>query len=101
MASTGDTNCCTAHSNKCADCGKYIDEDATWCMSCLEKSLNGYDSGSSDYSSESSSNSSDSSSHSSGSKSYYADDADTNSDGYLSGSEYEAQLDKLLSDLGY
>ena len=37
IASSGDTNCCTVHSNKCADCGKYIDEDAMYCMSCLNK----------------------------------------------------------------
>ena len=35
IASTGDTNCCTVHSNKCLDCGKYIDEDALYCMECL------------------------------------------------------------------
>ena len=37
IASSGDTNCCTTHSRKCAECGKYIDEDATYCMDCLEK----------------------------------------------------------------
>ena len=37
IASSGDTNCCTTHSNKCAECGKYIDEDATYCMDCLTK----------------------------------------------------------------
>ena len=35
IASSGDTNCCTAHSNRCPDCNKYIDEDAFWCVSCL------------------------------------------------------------------
>lgn len=35
IASSGDTNCCTTHSNKCLDCKKYIDEDAMYCMSCL------------------------------------------------------------------
>lgn len=37
IASSGDTNCCTVHSKKCLECGKYIDEDATYCISCLEK----------------------------------------------------------------
>lgn len=35
IASSGDTNCCTTHSNKCLECKKYIDEDAMYCMSCL------------------------------------------------------------------
>ena len=37
IASSGDTNCCEKHSKKCADCGKYIDEDAMYCMDCIEK----------------------------------------------------------------
>ncbi len=39
IASSGDTNCCTEHSNKCLKCGKYIDEDATYCMDCLSSSI--------------------------------------------------------------
>ena len=39
IASSGDTNCCTKHSNKCLNCGKYIDEDATYCMECLNTSI--------------------------------------------------------------
>lgn len=39
IASSGDTNCCPTHSNKCAECRAYIDEDALWCMSCLTKGL--------------------------------------------------------------
>lgn len=39
IASSGDTNCCTVHSNKCANCGKYIDEDAMYCMDCLSSSI--------------------------------------------------------------
>ena len=35
IASSGDTNCCVIHSNKCLNCGKYIDEDAMFCMDCL------------------------------------------------------------------
>lgn len=37
IASSGNTNCCTVHSNKCLECHKYIDEDALYCMSCIEK----------------------------------------------------------------
>jgi hypothetical protein len=36
IAASGDTNCCMEHSKKCAECGCYIDEDATYCMVCLE-----------------------------------------------------------------
>ena len=39
IASSGDTNCCTTHSKKCAECGCYVDEDALWCMSCIEKAI--------------------------------------------------------------
>ena len=35
IASSGDTNCCESHSNRCLQCNKYIDEDALFCMSCL------------------------------------------------------------------
>lgn len=37
IASSGDTNCCAVHSNNCLECGKYIDEDAMYCMDCLNK----------------------------------------------------------------
>lgn len=40
IASSGDTNCCTTHSNRCAECNCYIDEDAMWCMSCIKKAVN-------------------------------------------------------------
>ncbi len=40
IASSGDTNCCTTHSNKCLECNKYIDEDAMYCMDCLTKASN-------------------------------------------------------------
>ena len=40
IASSGDTNCCTVHSNRCGTCGKYIDEDASYCMDCIRKALN-------------------------------------------------------------
>lgn len=39
IASSGDTNCCTTHSRKCLECYCYIDEDATWCMSCITNAL--------------------------------------------------------------
>lgn len=35
IAKSGDTNCCTTHSNRCLDCNKYIDEDAYYCVSCI------------------------------------------------------------------
>lgn len=35
IATSGDTNCCITHSNKCYNCGKYIDEDAIFCMDCI------------------------------------------------------------------
>lgn len=41
IASSGDTNCCTTHSNRCLECGKYIDEDASYCVSCIEKAAKG------------------------------------------------------------
>lgn len=37
IATSGDTSYCTMHSKKCLECGKYIDEDATYCMDCLKK----------------------------------------------------------------
>ncbi len=40
IASSGDTNCCTTHSSRCLNCRKYIDEDASFCMSCISKSIN-------------------------------------------------------------
>lgn len=39
IASSGDTNCCTAHSNRCLQCGCYIDEDAMFCLSCIADAL--------------------------------------------------------------
>lgn len=39
IASSGDTNCCTLHSNRCLNCYCYIDEDAMYCMSCLKNAL--------------------------------------------------------------
>ena len=39
IASSGDTNCCTVHSQKCRTCGKYIDEDAMYCMDCIIKGV--------------------------------------------------------------
>lgn len=40
IASSGDTNCCTNHSNRCLECNKYIDEDALYCISCIEEAAN-------------------------------------------------------------
>lgn len=42
IAKSGDTNCCPLHSNHCAICGKYIDEDATYCMDCIYEALKNY-----------------------------------------------------------
>lgn len=39
IATSGDTNCCPKHSRRCLECGAYIDEDANYCMSCIEKAL--------------------------------------------------------------
>ena len=39
IASSGDTNCCVSHSKGCGECGCYIDEDALFCMSCIEKAV--------------------------------------------------------------
>ncbi len=40
IASSGDTNCCTKHSNKCSSCGKNIDEDALYCIDCIVSAFN-------------------------------------------------------------
>ena len=40
IASSGDTNCCVTHSNKCLNCHCYIDGDATYCMSCIYGATN-------------------------------------------------------------
>ena len=39
IASSGDTNCCTTHSNRCGNCRCYIDGDAMYCMSCLSSAF--------------------------------------------------------------
>ena len=39
IASSGDTNCCNLHSNRCGNCHCYIDEDAMYCMNCIENAL--------------------------------------------------------------
>lgn len=39
IASSGDTNCCATHSNRCLECRCYIDEDAMYCVSCIAKAL--------------------------------------------------------------
>ena len=65
IAASGDTNCCTVHSRKCLACGKYIDEDAMYCMDCITKAATG-SSSSSSYSSSSSGYGSSSSGYGSG-----------------------------------
>lgn len=39
IASSGDTNCCPWHSNRCGNCHCYIDEDAMYCMDCIRSAL--------------------------------------------------------------
>lgn len=39
IATSGDTNCCSVHSNRCKGCYCYIDEDASYCMDCIKKAL--------------------------------------------------------------
>lgn len=39
IASSGDTNCCASHSNRCGNCNCYIDGDAMFCMSCIASAL--------------------------------------------------------------
>lgn len=36
IAKTGDTRYCEEHSHKCGECYCYIDQDAMYCMDCLE-----------------------------------------------------------------
>lgn len=58
IASSGDTNCCTVHSNRCLECSKYIDGDAMYCMDCLTKAATKNSSSKSSTSSSSKSSSS-------------------------------------------
>lgn len=39
IASSGDTNCCTQHSNRCLECNGYIDEDALYCVYCIKNAV--------------------------------------------------------------
>lgn len=39
IATSGDSNCCIAHSQNCLNCGCYIDEDAMYCMDCLSENM--------------------------------------------------------------
>lgn len=55
IASSGDTNCCQTHSNKCGECGKYIDEDALFCVECILKASSSASTNSSSSSSQTSS----------------------------------------------
>lgn len=40
IASSGDTNCCIQHSNRCLECNGYIDEDALHCVDCIKNAVN-------------------------------------------------------------
>lgn len=92
IASSGDTNCCTIHSNRCLECGKYIDEDALYCMSCISKSLQP---------SNSQSYGSSSNSYGTSSGSYGSSSGTLDFSGYsdsMSDAEFDAWLDDLLGD---
>jgi hypothetical protein len=39
IVTSGDSNCCSAHSNRCGNCNKYIDGDAMFCMDCIREAL--------------------------------------------------------------
>jgi hypothetical protein len=52
IATSGDTNCCIIHSNKCFNCSKYVDEDTMFCTSCEALSSKGSSDASSDSSSD-------------------------------------------------
>ena len=79
---SGDTVYCSMHSNKCLNCGKYIDEDALYCMSCLKDSVSSKNSKNNYSSSYSSSYSNE--------KGYYG------SDGYYNPTDEE--LEQALKD---
>ena len=92
IASSGDTNCCTKHSAKCLNCGKYIDEDATYCMDCLTKSVT--------KSSGSSSSKKSSSKTSSGNKCHYKEgNAEVCNNTCAPGSNFCSYHKKLLDDI--
>lgn len=98
IASSGDTNCCTTHSKKCLECGKYIDEDALYCMSCISAAATKGSSSSSSYSSSSYSSSSISSSKN---KCHYTDSSGKEicSDTCASGSNFCSYHTKYLTDI--
>ena len=39
IVTSGDSNCCSVHSNRCGNCGCYIDGDAMFCMDCITSAL--------------------------------------------------------------
>ena len=39
IVTSGNSNCCIAHSKNCLNCGCYIDEDAMYCMDCLSECM--------------------------------------------------------------
>ena len=94
IAPSGDTNCCTIHSNRCLECKKYIDEDAMYCMSCLKKAITA---------GSSTTNENDGYSYDSTDPYYSANDH--NSDGKLNDAEFQDALndfvEDLAEDLGY
>lgn len=39
IVTSGDSNCCIIHSNRCGNCNCYIDGDAMYCMDCMTGAL--------------------------------------------------------------
>lgn len=39
IVTSGDSNCCAVHSNRCTSCSKYIDGDAMYCMDCIRDAI--------------------------------------------------------------
>ena len=94
IASSGDTNCCTVHSNRCLECGKYIDEDAMYCLSCLADAAESNDN--EDYSS--SYDDSDVGYSYDSSDPYYSSN-DHDGDGKISDEEFQDAINDYMDDL--
>ena len=103
IASSGDTCYCTLHSNNCLECGKYIDEDAMYCLSCIEKTAESISSGNSKPSNGSGYSTYDDDDDSAGygydpSDPYYAAN-DHDGDGKLSDKEFQDAMNDAIDDL--
>ena len=101
IASSGDTCYRTTHSKKCLECGKYIDEDAMYCLSCIAKAAGSNSSSNSSYGS---SNSSYGSSNSSSGYGYDKNDPyysanDHDGDGKINDQEFQDAMNDAINDL--